>query len=176
MSLWLVYHWAGNSKAQIIFLIFLLMVIAVELARRQSVKFNKMVLKVMLPLMRKSEIKGVAGVTPLIISVNILTLFPTWIVNLSLWFLAFADPIASLFGVLFGRTKLISGKSLEGSAAAFVVCSMITYLTYSQVIVDVFMFGLFGALAELLPIGPLDDNLTMPLATAMLLLGYSILA
>jgi dolichol kinase len=152
------------------------MVIAVELARRQSVKFNKMVLKVMLPLMRKSEIKGVAGVTPLIISVNILTLFPTWIVNLSLWFLAFADPIASLFGVLFGRTKLISGKSLEGSAAAFIVCSMITYLTYSQVIVDVFMFGLFGALAELLPIGPLDDNLTMPLVTAMLLLGYSVLA
>jgi len=175
MGLWLVYYWFGLEKARMIFLVLLTLTAVVELMRRQSVSFNKMVLKVMLPLMRKNEIKGIAGVTPLLAAVNILTLFPSWIVSLSMLFLAFADPIASLVGVLFGRTKLIARKSLEGSAAAFMVCSLITFLTHIQSWSDVFIFGFIGAVAELLPIGSLDDNFTMPLLTALLLSSYTAL-
>jgi len=175
MGLWLVYYWFGLEKARMIFLVLLTLTAVVELMRRQSVSINKMVLKVMLPLMRKNEIKGIAGVTPLLAAVNILTLFPSWIVSLSMLFLAFADPIASLVGVLFGRTKLIARKSLEGSAAAFMVCSLITFLTHIQSWSDVFIFGFIGAVAELLPIGSLDDNFTMPLLTALLLSSYTAL-
>ena len=63
-------------------------------------------------------------------------------------------------GKAWGRIKLIGDKSLEGSAACFIVCAVISVFWIDPVV------GLTGAfvatLAELLPLR-IDDNLTVPL-------------
>ena len=70
-------------------------------------------------------------------------------------------------------------KSIQGTIAAFVVCavatfSFIVYYNYlsERVIVVSLIAGLIGALAELIPIGKLDDNFTLPLLSAI---GLSLL-
>ncbi|WP_413576843.1 diacylglycerol/polyprenol kinase family protein [Bdellovibrio sp. HCB290] len=132
------------------------------------------------PIMRQSEVKKLAGTTFLLTGVLIVyVIFPRPIVALTLLFLAFADPIASYFGILYGKDKIFGHKSIQGFMAAFFVCMGLTlafllyhnYLT-DRVIVISLLAGLVGAFAELIPVGKLDDNLTLPLMSAV---GLSIL-
>jgi dolichol kinase len=97
-------------------------------------------------------------------------LFPKEVAILAILFLTFGDPIASLVGVKFGKTKLHWGKSIEGSLACFTICFFISmfFLTsgYPQKPLSSFIFsayaGASGAIAEVIP-WKLDDNLTVPL-------------
>ncbi|KYG67118.1 hypothetical protein AZI86_08900 [Bdellovibrio bacteriovorus] len=134
------------------------------------------------PIMRQSEIKKLAGTTYLLTGVLIVdVIFPRPVVALTLLFLAFADPIASYFGILYGKDKIFGHKSMQGFMAAFFVCTGLTFLflLYHNYLIDriviVSLFaGLVGAFAELIPIGKLDDNLTLPLmsATGLTILFY----
>ena len=95
------------------------------------------------------------------------------IVNLALLFLALADPIASYFGIRFGKDKLFGRKSLQGSIAAFFACtltSMVYYVAHrlmlDRLLIVGILSGLAGAAAEALPVGPLDDNLVLPVLSS----------
>jgi len=156
------------------FLALMVFSFAMEYFRQKSRRVNRLVLLVLLPFMRRHEIKGVAATTPLLVSVTFLIwTFPLSTVELALLFLAFADPLASMVGILFGKTKWLYGKSIEGSLAAAAVCSFVFYAfiwarlgmlspSWSLVV----MAGFIGAIAEALPIFNLDDNLTMPILSA----------
>lgn len=126
------------------------------------------------PIMRQSEVKRLAGTTYLLSGVLLVDiLFPRPIVALTLLFLAFADPIASYFGILYGKDKIFGHKSIQGFMAAFFVCTAVTFLflyinnfLMDRLIVVSLFAGLVGAFAELIPIGKLDDNLTLPVMSA----------
>ncbi|MGZ3768813.1 MAG: diacylglycerol/polyprenol kinase family protein [Bdellovibrio sp.] len=126
------------------------------------------------PIMRQSEVKKLAGTTFLLSGVlTIDVLFSRPVVALTLLFLAFADPIASYFGILYGKDKIFGHKSIQGFMAAFFVCFAVTFffLLYHNYLVDhlivvSLLAGLVGAFAELIPVGKLDDNLTLPLMSA----------
>jgi diacylglycerol kinase (CTP) len=131
-------------------------------------------------IMRQSEAKNLAGTSFLLSGVLLVDLFfPRPIVSITLLFLAFADPIASFVGIMWGKDKIFGGKSIQGFMAAFFVCTTVT-LTYflmsssltGRLIVVSLMAGLVGAFSELIPIGKLDDNLTLPVLSAV---GLSIL-
>ncbi|MFM6928958.1 MAG: diacylglycerol/polyprenol kinase family protein [Bdellovibrio sp.] len=151
-----------------------------DFARQKYPVLNDFAVHAFKPIMRQSEVKKLAGTTFLlsgVLAVNIL--FPRPVAALTLLFLAFADPIASYFGILYGKDKIFGHKSIQGFMAAFFVCAALTlafllyhnYLT-DRVIVVSLLAGLVGAFAELIPIGKLDDNLTLPLMSAV---GLSIL-
>lgn len=137
--------------------------------------FNEFITHAFKPIMRKSEVNRLAGTTYLITGVLLIDLlFPRQIVGLTLLFLAFADPIASYFGILYGKDKIFGHKSIQGFMAAFFVCALVTfcYLFFSNILQDhiiiiTLLAGLIGAFAELVPIGKLDDNLTLPLMSAI---------
>lgn len=89
-------------------------------------------------------------------------------------FLAAGDAAAALVGRAVGRLRFRSGgrmKSVEGSAACFVVCALAA---------RALGFGWPGALAgaaaatvvELLPV-PFDDNLWLPLVSAAVLYPFA---
>jgi dolichol kinase len=106
-------------------------------------------------------------------------IFPRPVVSLTLLFLAFADPIASLVGIKYGKDKIFGQKSIQGFIAAFFVCVGITFFYFlffssmtGRLIVVSLLAGLVGACSELIPIGKLDDNLTLPVLSAV---GLSIL-
>lgn len=88
-------------------------------------------------------------------------------------FLCFGDPIASYFGIRFGKDKLVGNKTLQGTMAGFVVCTLVAlvYYYYNNIMLDRVLIvapisGLIGALAELVPVGKMDDNFTFPVISA----------
>ena len=89
----------------------------------------------------------------------------------SLFVVALADPLSSIAGQLWGRSRVL-GKSIEGSSVFFVV---------SFFILSVFCFplpvrvaaALVATLVELFTPKWLDDNLTIPLITGAALPVFS---
>lgn len=146
-----------------------------DILRLQWPSWNRFAVRVAGFLMRDNESKSFAGTTYLMIGTFILVwFFPRPVVTLSLLFLAFADPMASYFGIRYGKDKLIGSKSLQGTLAAFVTCTVITVIFLVQqnlmtdrILIVSFCAGLLGALAELVPIAKLDDNFTIPVLSAI---------
>jgi dolichol kinase len=90
------------------------------------------------------------------------------------FFLTFGDVTAVLVGKKYGKHKIFSPKSLEGSLAFFVMVIMVGVilkkLCFPAVLTNTAIW--YGALAatlvEMLPIS-LDDNLTVPIITGFIL-------
>jgi dolichol kinase len=151
-----------------------------DFLRHKHAALNDWAIHAFKPIMRQSEVRKLAGTTYLLSGVLIVDiLFPQPVVALTLLFLAFADPIASDFGILYGKDKIFGHKSIQGFMAAFFVCAFLTFafLLYhnylrERLIVVSLLAGLVGAFAELIPIGKLDDNLTLPVISAV---GLSLL-
>lgn len=151
--------------------------VPMDFARQKNPALNQKLITWFKPIMREHEVNRPAGTSFLLTGVALVVLFfPREIVLLTLMFLAFADPIASYFGIRFGKDKILGNKSLQGSLAAFVVCMIITafFLTQNDLLIERIIIasvlgGVIGALSELIPIGEIDDNLTLPLLSAFFL-------
>jgi dolichol kinase len=85
----------------------------------------------------------------------------------SLCILSIADPLSSLLGSRFGKVRLF-GKSLEGTmtffAASFLILRIFSFSVPIAVTVAV-----IASVTELLSSRFIDDNLSIPLVTAMTL-------
>ncbi len=151
--------------------------LTIDFLRHQWPGLNRIMIHLFRPVMRQQEQTGYAGISYLMVGVLVLVaLFPQPIVLLSLLFLAIADPLASYVGLLYGKDKILGSKSLQGTMAAFLACTLISVIFFywnnlmlERLMVVSFLAGLIGALAELVPIGRLDDNFTFPLVSAVLL-------
>ncbi len=97
-------------------------------------------------------------------------LFAPQISLAAILFLVFGDPFAKLFGLQWGRTRLL-GKTVEGSLACLAVCLVACLFIAEAVAINAWVL-LLGAvvatLAELAPLG-LNDNLVMPLASGLVM-------
>ena len=146
--------------------------VLIETARLRVPAFNDKVMRIMSPLMRESEANQVSG-TPYYILAALLAIgiFPKPVAILSILYLAFGDPLASLAGIMYGckSRKIAPGKSLIGTATGVFACALLTWvfsktlnLSDFQTGVIVVVGGLAGGLAELLPF-EIDDNFTIPI-------------
>lgn len=173
--MFLTYQFTSYSVSLAILLVACAILIPFDFFRLKYPKVNDIALIFMGPLMRNSEVKGAAGTTYLLAGVAIIALFFSKpVVSLSLLFLAFADPLASFIGIRYGKDKIMGNKSIQGFLMAFAVCFILTFLflagyelQLSRRFVVSALCGLVGALAELIPIAKLDDNLTMPVLSAI---------
>lgn len=151
-----------------------LVFVPADLLRLRSAGFNDFAVSIFGPFMRQSEVDKLAGTTYLISGLTVIAfLFPKDIVLLTMLFLAFADPIASYFGIRYGRDKIFGQKSLQGTMAAFVVCTILSYaffkfygLMQERALLMSIIGGFIGAMSELIPIGKIDDNFTLPVLSA----------
>lgn len=158
-------------------LLLILAVVPLDIMRRSRPKLNKVIVKVFGPVMREHELDRASGFSYLLLGcIFLLLLNDRHVVTLTLLFLAFGDPIASFFGIRYGKDRIIGSKTLQGTIAAFVVCSVIAavYFYANNLMVERLLIvapvaGLIGALAELIPIGNLDDNLTFPVVASVML-------
>ncbi len=148
-----------------------------DFIRLHNERFNAVVIKIMSPIMRDRERNTYTGTTALFFGVFIVVwLFPERIVQMSLLFLATADPIASYFGIKYGKDKIVGEKSLQGALAAFVCCTVISVIFYfneglmtERILIVSLLSGLIGSVSELIAVGKLDDNLTYPVINSFLL-------
>jgi diacylglycerol kinase (CTP) len=173
-SVFLFFQLASTSVSAFALFILGPIAIALDFLRLRSEKVNDVVVAVLGPIMRNQEVKSLAGTTYLISGVALIFLiFPKPVVALSILFLAFADPIASYVGIRYGRERIVGNKTLQGFLAALLVCFILTLvyiyqpgISMSRAIVVSILGGIIGALAELAPMGKLDDNFTMPVLSA----------
>ncbi len=173
-SIFLTYQLVSYDTAVIIAIVAVVLLIPFDFLRLRYEKLNQIACAIMGPLMRNHEVKSAAGTSYLIAGVSlIIIVFPKPIAALAILFLAFADPLASYVGIRYGRDRILGNKTIQGFLAAFAICTLLTFaylwsldVGLSRRLVVSFLAGFVGAMAELLPVGKLDDNLTMPILSA----------
>ena len=146
-----------------------------DITRARYPLVNHYVIKLMGPLMRRSEKDGMSGFPFYALGVSLALFFYSRnIAILSVMFLVFSDPLSSFFGVLYGKDKIMPNKSLQGAVAGFFTCYLIT-LFYTMnhatlgnhILVFAVVAGLIGALSELVSAFNVDDNLTIPVLSGL---------
>lgn len=149
-----------------------------ETLRLRVSSINDRVMKSLSLIMRSCEVNRLSGIPYyLLASLIAVAVFPKPIAVLSILYLACGDPIASLFGILYGHKslRLASGKSLIGISAGIITCMAVTLvfasqlgLTEGQLAVITLFGGLAGGTAELLPL-EVDDNFSIPVISGFAL-------
>ena len=141
------------------------------------------------PLMRPHELRGAApgAMWMLWASTAVFATCRSDVASLSIIFLSVGDPVASLIGRAYGNIgRLRHGKSLVGTGAMCAVCFGCTMLLGSvfppsllypsapssvwvaHTPANAALASLAAGLTELLPL-PVDDNVSVPLVTALTL-------
>jgi diacylglycerol kinase (CTP) len=169
------YYYMPIFWARVTLLLLWLLFVPFDFWRLRSPFLNDIATHLFRPIMRESEAKDLAGTTYLLSGVLLVSLiFPREIVLITLLYLAFADPMASVIGIKYGKDKIFGHKSLQGSVAAFVICTVVTLavlfykgLMLDRIVIVSLLGGLIGALAEAVPVGRLDDNFSIPVISAL---------
>jgi dolichol kinase len=153
-----------------------------ETLRLKSPALNEKVVKLWGPLMRSCELHKFSGV-PYYLAAAILAIgiLPKPIAVLSILYLACGDPLASLFGVLYGDRgpRFQNGKSWIGTSAGILTCMLVTYaflkgsgmvpgLSEASMLILTLLGGVAGGSAELLPL-EIDDNFSIPMVSGFAL-------
>lgn len=179
-------YMAGLTRSQgvLVLGVVLAICLAVETARLRIPSFNDVVVRFWGPLMRSCEVNRYTG-TPYYIASTLIAvgIFPRPIAALAIAFLAVGDPIASLFGILYGdkSVRFSNGKSLIGTAAGMVACAAVAFtflqfmnetqfmeLKFEHLLILSGIGGIAGGGAELLPM-EVDDNFAIPVVSGFVL-------
>jgi dolichol kinase len=168
----------GPTGALIVLGGFLAVFLFLEISRRFSASWNHAICtsRIFRPIARPNEYHRTNSATYYLIGLCLLVpLASKPAVIAAVLILAFADPAAAWFGKRFGRTKLHRNKSLAGTAAFLVVALAVAWpylvafgpdLGLARALLIASCGALAGAVAEVFS-GPLDDNLTVPVASAL---------
>lgn len=146
-----------------------------DIVRAKYAPLNKLVIRMMGPLMRRSEREGMSGLPFYALGVSIsLFFYQRDIAIISIMFLVFSDPLSSFFGVLYGKDKILPNKSLQGAVAGFFTCYLITLFYVmntstlgTHILVFSIVAGVIGAASELVSAFNIDDNLTIPVLSGL---------
>lgn len=145
-----------------------------ELSRRISPSVNTLLMRLFGRVAHPHEANHVNSATWYVTAVLLLSVTVSVEVGVAaLAVLGLGDPIAALIGRRWGRTSLLNGRTLEGSAAfvvagglaAFAVLSVAHPAPPATMALRAGVAAVAGATAELLA-RRIDDNLAIPLAAA----------
>ena len=141
----------------------------IELLKWLSPSFLRLFVRIFSLMLRPRERKGgFTGATYYLIGSFLCVLvFEKTLAIVCICFLILGDLFAAVIGKKWGRTKIVSQKSLEGSLACFFVCALIALVMRLHPAVAI-TGAIAATLIGLLPLG-LDDNLTMPFISGIVM-------
>lgn len=148
-----------------------------DLLRLRNREFNSWFMKIFAEFVRRTESDRFNGSTFLCLAFFVVIFFfPRNVAIAAMLFLSLGDAAAELSGKNFGRLRIF-GRSLEGTAAFFLVAFVTAFVLFDDW--RIALVGAFaGAVVELLSF-EVDDNLTVPIGSAialsltLVLLGFS---
>ncbi|MDH3224044.1 MAG: hypothetical protein OEO23_10050, partial [Gemmatimonadota bacterium] len=144
----------------------LLVAASLDVVRLRHRRVNEWFFRVLIGLASPREARGVASSTWYLVGLLVVQLwFPAGAWIPAVLVLALADPAAGVVGRLWGQRRVGAG-TLEGSAAFFAV-SLAVLLAFATPAVAL-AGAVWVTVWEALPL-PLDDNLIVPVATALAL-------
>jgi len=88
--------------------------------------------------------------------------FDKWIAIAVLLFLSLGDTAAHIIGVRWGKNRLDTEKTIEGSLACLIICLCVSFLLPQPSLIVLVVGSLVASLVEFFPFG-IDDNFTLPL-------------
>ncbi|APR75779.1 phytol kinase [Minicystis rosea] len=142
-----------------------------ETLRRRSPAVNARLMRIFAPIAHANEHHEVNSSTWYITALLLLALFaPLRAAEIGVIVLAFADPAAGFVGRRWGRTRIRSGRSLEGTLA-FVVAGTIPAAAWlaglgvaaAPAVIVAAAGAIVGAIAEI-AVTRVDDNFAIPVA------------
>jgi len=150
----------------------LLVAFAVELLRFSYLPFRMLFERTLGFLLREGEQRQICGATYWLIGAFLVVLFfPRPIAQFSLYMLIVSDSIAAWVGRSVGRVHLINGKTLEGSTAFLISAFLIGLCIPGYTVATAFVGAFAGMLFEL-GLVPLNDNLMIPVGSALVLFFF----
>ncbi|KAK9240272.1 hypothetical protein V1525DRAFT_337370 [Lipomyces kononenkoae] len=191
-------YWSGIKLSEVTpVLVFLLVsIVILDALRFKSQTFSAYYIKAFGFLMRESEVNKWNGIVWYLLGLILVFLFfPKDISILSILLLSWCDTAASSFGRAYGHLtpKFFRNKSLAGTAAAFLTGVFAAYLEYGLILpatpvvnigehltwtpetsklslsVLCILSGFVGAAAEAVDLWGLDDNITIPVISAIVM-------
>jgi dolichol kinase len=146
--------------------------------RLSSLRVNVYLFRRFAALFKEKERRGFSSMTYFLVAVFILLLaFPVTIASYAIVFLIFGDLASKFFGLLYGRTGIMT-KTLEGSVAYFAFSFAAGYVLRAFLPLALWLLAL-GALTasvtEIFSIFGIDDNFSVGLVTASLMLACNVL-
>jgi len=181
-------------------LLFLLVVVLTDILRLYHAGFRSLYMKLLGKLMKEGESHRFNGTVPYMISnAFVILFFPSEIVFLSMMYLLIGDPSAAFFGSKYGGYRFYNGKSLIG-IVGFIISTLVFgtlllalfYFTHPESIYGIYYNGIFNVPAIVLIaigsicaglteffsghawMGIIDDNLTIPVISSLVIVGCSI--
>jgi dolichol kinase len=146
-----------------------------EISRRISPAVNARLMRVFAPVAHANEHYEVNSSTWYVTALTLMALFaPMRAAEIGVIVLAFADPFAGVIGRRFGRTKIAANRTLEGSLG-FVLAGTVTAfawlaaahgVTLASALLLAAAGAVAGAVAEVASSNRLDDNFSIPVASA----------
>ena len=95
-------------------------------------------------------------------------LFNEKVAIIALLVMSLSDSAAAIVGIRYGSTKLFN-KSLEGAIAFFITTNVIIYFASSASLLFILFTSICIAIIELFSTPKLNDNILIPVATALIL-------
>jgi dolichol kinase len=120
------------------------------------------------PVIRQHEVWSLTGATYLLFSsVVCVFLFDRPVAVAAISFLVLGDLMAAVIGGRYGRLR-VWGKTVEGAVACFITCIVVVYVIPGLPPGAGLAGAFVAAVAELVPV-PLDDNLSIPLMSGLIM-------
>jgi glycerol-3-phosphate acyltransferase PlsY len=167
----ILYFFVAQNIILIVLGIILLFFLSLEFVRFLKNDFNKLLFNRLSMILKNKEKNKISATTWFLLSTFLtILLFEKSIAITALFFMIFGDSFAEVVGLEYGKHKIFK-KSLEGSLACLIVCLIVGFIlmNFLNLTIRLIIFGgLAATLIELLPIG-LDDNLSMPLFSGILM-------
>lgn len=156
----------GSREVTVLLGVPLLIAAALDLVRLRYDRVNAWFFRGLSALASPREARGVASSTWYLVGLLVVhLLFPSHVLVPAILVLALADPVAGVVGRLWGRRRIGTG-TVRGSAAFLLVSVAVLAAHVSPgAAVTAAIWVTFWEAAPL----PADDNLTVPLATAVAL-------
>jgi dolichol kinase len=159
----IVYIFMPRFTMVIILIILGVLALLIDFARLEVKSFGKFFNSYFGKLLWKKEKETLTAATHYVAAAFLsVYFFDKWIAIAVLLFLSFGDTAAHIIGVKWGKIRLDTEKTVEGSLACLVICLSISSLLPQPELLVLFVGSVVASLVEFFPFG-IDDNFTLPL-------------
>jgi dolichol kinase len=142
------------------------LLLLLDYSRLKNKALNERIFKVFSSVLKEKEKTSISSTTVFfLVMFSAVLLFSKPTALISLCFLIFPDIASALVGSIWGKRRIVRGKTLEGSFAFFVTCIIIGIifrgLGFNFNWIAIFASAFLASMVELIPY--IDDNISVPL-------------